>query len=55
MRISSITIATLLVFSGSAATAGCIIPLAGAGVAGPIALVAAIGAVIGVKYLRRQK
>jgi hypothetical protein len=56
MRLSTLVISSILMVSGSAAMAGCIIPMPGAGVAGPLALVAAIGAIAGVKYLRsRQK
>jgi hypothetical protein len=55
VRISTVAISSLLSVTGSAAMAGNIIPMPGAGVAGPLALVVAIGAVVGVKYLRRQK
>jgi hypothetical protein len=48
---------TAMLFTGlaSSAMAGCIIPMPGAGVAGPAALLAAIGAVVGVKYLRNRR
>jgi hypothetical protein len=39
----------------SAAFAGMLGPMPGAGVAGPAALLAAIGAVTGVKYLRNRR
>jgi hypothetical protein len=50
-------IATIAVaFSTTVALAGALpVPMPGAGVAGPAALVAAIGAVVGVKYLRNRR
>jgi hypothetical protein len=41
--------------SASSAMAGCIVPMPGAGVAGPVALLSAIGAVVGVKYVRNRR
>jgi hypothetical protein len=54
MRLLSLTVLALLT-SGMAATAGVIIPMPSAGLIGPVALVAAVGAVIGAKYLRRKR
>ncbi len=55
MRFSTLMISAILAVSGTSAMAGCIVPMPGAGVAGPVALVAAIGAVVGVKYLRNRR
>jgi hypothetical protein len=41
--------------SASETFAGAIIPMPGAGVAGPAALLAAVGAVVGVRYLRNRR
>ncbi len=55
MRISTVVLAGLMAIMSQAAYAGCLIPMPGAGVAGPAALLAAIGAVVGVKYLRNRR
>ncbi|MFM2390521.1 MAG: hypothetical protein RLZZ437_2076 [Pseudomonadota bacterium] len=53
MRISSLAIVT--VFSATSAMAGALVPMPGTGIAGPVALLAAVGAVVGIKYLRGRR
>jgi hypothetical protein len=55
MRISTVAMATILITAAQTAVAGNLIPMPGAGVAGPVALVAAVGAIAGLRYLRNRR
>jgi hypothetical protein len=55
MRHLTVFVALIAILQASSAFAGSEVPMPGAGVAGPVAMIAAIGAVLGVKYLRGKR
>lgn len=55
MRITTVLLAVIAATTAQTAFAGMLTPMPGAGVAGPVALLTAIGAVTVVKYLRNRQ